>query len=524
MLITHIGAPDGKLLTRARLETKSLLRQLASWLERYFEFAHVNGQPTVADAGGDRVLRKEIAVQCAELLQLLWTRLINKRGLTTGEKLEAMIGTNTAPEDRADSSVDRSRDVWCSASTGLRALLTSDADGFNSHLPLALDAQSVLQYEASVDKNMDFITPAYASVNKEALIGYSKTDTLFELLLQRCRSTIERYCFDKLELISRRISTTVRHGRGNADRDRRSAARFHVEWDILGFLRANYPTGLRQNLGHVLCFVGQPTNAQLTTIRDYFEIVWPQYPYLLLNAIDCFTNQLEIGTEGYKKFSTGTVGNSVAVAEDGRLFIVKGKEDFMIAMGQQIAFLALACRTTSGSLVYSHVDFVSVGRSKPDPKKRAIATHTFHISVTLELAAEGGNKSCWNALMGQSVLVAGYPIPKRPDGVTGLESQVGVLSSLIGIRQAITYRGGYVLKGKFHALVPIERNERVVRWHMIDTSPKKLAWVDVDKYCPNRVLGTNQEDFESLQTCRAILGWCGDVENIIGKGFHTFLG
>ena len=188
-----------------------------------------------------------------------------------------------------------------------------------------------------------------------------------------------------------------------------------------------------------------------------------------------------------------------------------GSEEFLIAVAQQLSWLAAACRTSDVGLAYSHIDLTNT------PQEGNIDHPIFQIEATVELPASAEQKGCWNVLAGSSVLVAGFPIPGRHHAERGLESHLGILSSLVGIRQAVTYRGGYVLKGRFHALVPIDKTTDSVQWHLIDTSPRKLRWADIDKLCPSRVLGVEYKDLKALQAAKAFLGWCPRVKNILGK-------
>lgn len=179
-------------------------------------------------------------------------------------------------------------------------------------------------------------------------------------------------------------------------------------------------------------------------------------------------------------------------------------------MAQQLSWLAAVCRTGDSSLTYSHVHF-------EESKIHGNDEPTFQIHVEVEEPASSEQKGCWNILAGSSVLVTGFPIPERENAERGLESHLGILSSLLGIRQAVTYRGGYILKGRYHALVPVNKTGASVQWHLVDSSPKKLKWTDVDKACPKRVLGTEYKDLKALQSAKTFLGWCPIVKSLLGK-------
>lgn len=212
----------------------------------------------------------------------------------------------------------------------------------------------------------------------------------------------------------------------------------------------------------------------------------------------------------------------MTISQNARVFVIGGDDDFIIAMGQQLAWLAAACRTTNDGVAYSRTDLLTHTSGTSDTKGFPLPP-TFNIKVTIEAPSESERSSCWNPLLGGSVLIAGFPMTDRPSDLIGLQSQIATLAGLVGIQQAVTYQGGYVLKGRYHALVPVEKVGDTVQWHLISTSPARLAWVDIDKHCSQRVRGTLPEDWEALLSSNAVLGWCGKVENLLGTFIHILL-
>jgi hypothetical protein len=189
-------------------------------------------------------------------------------------------------------------------------------------------------------------------------------------------------------------------------------------------------------------------------------------------------------------------------------------------MGQQLAWLAAACQTTHNGMVYSRVDLVPIESEGDDAQH---STPAFHIRVLIEAPSDVEETKCWGSLMGESVLVSGFPIPSRSPSMIGLESKLEILAGLIGIQLAVTYKGGYVLKGRFHALAPVLSDGDMVQWHLVTTWPRRLQWVDISKQCPKRLLGDRPETLSMLLKSRAMLGWCGEVENLLGRLCLTLL-
>jgi hypothetical protein len=496
-------------------DLESLQQQLEMELETFFTNTHHSSHVASAmlEYGISHNVRKAIGVQV-----ILWLERLSANRETVGHSVpndRNATGAIARSEDfdiGVHSSVQSWSEVWLDTRSDHQRLRRGVARYSLPQSPPRAEPAFIEASEHSEVTETDFLNIHTKSANKQEISEYWRSHAAFEPLIEKCRTLVERYYLSKLQLISCRISTALRRDVVSIQ----NTARFHVDWDILEFLRSNYPNGLYQDLGQVLCFIGNLENAQVTTVADYLGSVWPQCSHTLLDAVNQFCIQADSNPKVHTRVTIASEGNSISVRQKGRVFLIQGSEDFIVAMGQQLAFLALACRTTSGKTVCSYLDFIAKVKTEFGSTRQTTTTNNFEIYVRSESAARDGMKSCWNALIGHSVLVAGYPIPLRPESITGLESQIGVLSSLIGIRQAQTYRGGYVLKGRFHALVPIEAQDRVVRWHLIDSSPKKLAWSDITKHCRRRIFGTEPEDFEVLQSSRAILGWCGEVENILG--------
>jgi len=124
-------------------------------------------------------------------------------------------------------------------------------------------------------------------------------------------------------------------------------------------------------------------------------------------------------------------------------------------------------------------------------------------------------RCCWNTVAGKSAIITGFPIARRQPHDIGLAASLEVMARLVGIPLAITYSGGYILKGRYHAFVPVHRNGNTVQWHIIDMWPKRLEFNDIQRLCPKRLL-KSQLDAEALSNTEAIFGWCPVVNNSLG--------
>lgn len=187
-----------------------------------------------------------------------------------------------------------------------------------------------------------------------------------------------------------------------------------------------------------------------------------------------------------------------------------GSEDFIVAMGQQIAWLVSACQVSPTGLGYSHVRFLE------DESKIGLPLLTFKVSsevLPIEPKEPGG---CWNEVLGNSAIVTGFPIPERENSQHGLELPLEVMAELGEVPMATNFNGGYLLKARTLAFVPVGRKDNSVQWHMVRKGGTRLQLQDILDLCPERLL-IESLDEDSMLSTRAILGWCSKSTNILGR-------
>lgn len=185
----------------------------------------------------------------------------------------------------------------------------------------------------------------------------------------------------------------------------------------------------------------------------------------------------------------------------------EGTEESIITLGQQISWLSGVCRNKLDDLSHAYIGF-TVG----DSTSRADVDAVFKINVRLQPCNPRYYQGCWNSSVGSASIISWFPIPQRPEGARGLEISVTAMSAMAGIPHAISFEGGFIFKGRHHALVPVQTIGRSVQWHMLDTYPKKLDWADIRKHCPTNIKGHIQK-FAKYRSC---VGWYPDAGDLIG--------
>jgi hypothetical protein len=190
--------------------------------------------------------------------------------------------------------------------------------------------------------------------------------------------------------------------------------------------------------------------------------------------------------------------------------LITGSEDFIVAIAQQIAWLASACRVSPVGLGYSYVIF------REAASRLDLPLRTFHVSSELSPLTPEDPGSCWNEVVGNSTIVTGFPIPERHNNEKGLELQLEVMAGLGAVSLATRFDDGYLLKGRFIAFVPVERNGNSVQWHVVKNGGTTIRYEDIASLCHVR-LRADVLDQGGLLSSRAFLGWCSDSTNHLGK-------
>ncbi|KAF2490780.1 hypothetical protein BU16DRAFT_134693 [Lophium mytilinum] len=129
---------------------------------------------------------------------------------------------------------------------------------------------------------------------------------------------------------------------------------------------------------------------------------------------------------------------------------------------------------------------------------------------------------CWLPLFSGATIARNFPIPERQDQ-TGLEIPIDIMAGIAGVRHAVEYAGGVVMKGFSSMFVPIERLGNLVQWHLISSSDcdTRLSYKDVLERCKNRAT-LKDVSLDSLRTTRAIVGWCNTASTTLGSALANY--
>jgi len=120
-------------------------------------------------------------------------------------------------------------------------------------------------------------------------------------------------------------------------------------------------------------------------------------------------------------------------------------------------------------------------------------------------------QSCWQALVGESVVILGFPISRRPEACPGLELSFHRLLCFLQAKNTTIANGRVLLKGPERALQLMNHRDNVFIWHPLHTPD------EVCSYCMDHHIEINVEipsgpiDSNILNAGRHILNNCADL-------------
>ena len=194
---------------------------------------------------------------------------------------------------------------------------------------------------------------------------------------------------------------------------------------------------------------------------------------------------------------------------------VKGTEPAIAEIGQQLAWLGAALRSSSSEnrMAYSTPKIIfSSGISA------VMFRITFQVTE-IEPAYHGRqrNGSCWRSLFRNPIIVEGYPILARENEEKGLEIPLNIMSGLGQASRVTNFDGGLLIKGYSTMFCPTQRIKDSVLWHyMFNHDASRISYLSADTLCGRRT-PIHEVDVGCLKHSRNFLGWSSSVEVHTGE-------
>lgn len=205
----------------------------------------------------------------------------------------------------------------------------------------------------------------------------------------------------------------------------------------------------------------------------------------------------------------------------GSVSLRAANQRVVIEVAQLIAWIGSALTISPFEEHLAYVKPILTGLPQPASftysHDRGSPNVSFNITFDLKKLHETEVNTCWLSLFAGVAIANGFPIPDRPDEV-GLEVPLELLAGIAGIRHAMEYEGGVVLKGFFHMFVPIQKSDDRVQWYAItsEDSETRLTYNEGLSRCKSRAL-SDEVGLDDLQSTRAIVGWCSIAISRLGS-------
>jgi hypothetical protein len=195
---------------------------------------------------------------------------------------------------------------------------------------------------------------------------------------------------------------------------------------------------------------------------------------------------------------------------------VLGVPDLVAEIGEQLAWLGAALRTSpSNKRVVYCVPFIEP-ITVDAPQNTESITKSLQCDIKFrfedcEDTLQVTNGQCWHALFRTSVIVRGFPIPRKPQWETGLEIPLNVLAALTRTRYIDTFNSKIFVKGFSSMLVPTKRFGDTLIWHLLynDRYDDRISYLDC---------GVEHTDIQipDLERVRHVVGWCSEAVYNVG--------
>ncbi|CAD6592140.1 MAG: hypothetical protein ASARMPREDX12_005851 [Alectoria sarmentosa] len=294
---------------------------------------------------------------------------------------------------------------------------------------------------------------------------------------------------------------------GELSERKTTSASLAMDWDPLGFMKSQYPDNDRVNLGSVITLSGTVQIAQATTCSEYALQTWPLQGMKVVTAFQSAIDSRE------KKAQVMFSGLEISIdLEQGTcvLNVKSNNIEIITEVFQQAIWMGAVLRVSGDQRVQ-----YSTFNLEPPGAQDTLLPSCFKVTFdTSELSNE--EQSCWLPIFANPVIARGFPVSERENGEQGLEVPLEIMAALGGARHVTEFEGGLVLKGYSAMLVPIERHEQSIQWHLIrNSNDERMRYRQLRNECLNRAM-LEEVDYDALRTTRAFLGWWKSSETHLG--------
>jgi hypothetical protein len=317
---------------------------------------------------------------------------------------------------------------------------------------------------------------------------------------------------------------------------------FWIHWDIPGFMHSQYNELVP--IATVVALTGSALYAQATTCGEYIRTNWPAIGPAFLDIIDRSLASKHYGTirmnsglflvqynilpmltyPGHAS-DNHSLWYDIEVSQNSTHWCVRTASKKLVEdLAQLFAWVgsALSISPFGEKLAYARPLLKTLPR-EPQKEDEYCDPTTTDFDLSFERTALNAlETACWLPLFKRASIASGFPIPKRAEEI-GLEVPLEILTELVGIRQAIEFEGGIILKGFAEMFVPVKKTGDRVQWHAVisEDNENRLTYGEGLSRCESRAL-LDEVSFGDLKSTRAIVGWCCAATSRLGSDAASY--
>ncbi|RFU34109.1 hypothetical protein B7463_g2198, partial [Scytalidium lignicola] len=261
---------------------------------------------------------------------------------------------------------------------------------------------------------------------------------------------------------------------------------------------------------------GSPEAAQALTIRQYLDQTWPTTGLQLLDVLQKTVTNPD---HRYNVMFPDETRLEAIITCSSLVIVTVGPAQFVAECGEQLAWLRAALSASQHSVGYCTPKITRYWVESV-PSLSNGSKYKGHCDIGLDIAEPPVNpgdskvrvQNDWQDLIGESIIIVGFPISRRPENYLGLEISYDILLYFLQACKTTTVDGLILIKGTKRALKLVKRSGDVFLWHLLPTS-KSPPSCCVDHVVEDTVsLPYHPIDLKSLNTSRHIINRCIDLQ------------
>ncbi|GAM91354.1 hypothetical protein ANO11243_094030 [Dothideomycetidae sp. 11243] len=296
----------------------------------------------------------------------------------------------------------------------------------------------------------------------------------------------------------------------------------------------------RERQSNALVLVKSGDNFEVSTTNAYALRMWPLIGQGLLGWLKVIVgdHRKSDGTSNVEQTTvrlrdktrvSGAIRNNTSSPE--LIVEVNGRPKSVADTCELLAWISSALRSSFSKEItickpkVNDQDRGTASEVLAKPSIYIAVTHTLEAAFTPHDQRDG---TCWRELFNNPVVVEGFPVRDRPNGLPGLESSLEIIAALLDTQHITTYKGCPFFKCPSAVMYPIKKQGTFLVWHLlvaedgqrIEYSDQKIANTfasrDISHVQDGAAGTTKQVDTSELNQYRHIFGWCREACSLVG--------